>query len=94
MVAWPFEFGWFLILGMIVGSAIQSPRPAIWGAACGALGSLVNFVLVSHTFYPQTPWIAKALAYTEFVIPLVAAALGAIIGAMLKRRRSRGDHAA
>lgn len=93
MVTWPFELGWFLTLGIIVGVAIRSARPAIWGAACGAFGSLVNFLLISHTFYPQTPWIAKALAYAEYAVPLVAAALGAIIGAMLKRRWSRGERA-
>jgi hypothetical protein len=93
MVTWPFEFGWFLILGVIVGVAIQSPRPAIWGAACGAFGSLVNFGITSHMYSPEAPWIMKALGYSEYVVPLVAAALGAIIGAMLKRRWSRGDHA-
>jgi hypothetical protein len=86
MVTWPFEFTWFLILGLFVGLAIRSPRPAIWGAACGAFGSFVNFGLTAHIFYAQTPWITKFLDYAEYAVPVVAAALGAIIGAILKRR--------
>ena len=86
MAEWPFEFTWFLIVGLAIGIAIQSHRPSLWGIACGAFGSLVNFGFTTHIFYPQTPWIVVFLEYAAYSVPLFAGALGASIGAMFKRK--------
>jgi hypothetical protein len=92
---WAFEFGWSVVVGVVVPFLVRSRRRVAWAVACGALGGLAEFLIVRHDFAAFSPWTTYVWAYGTHFVPIVGAGLAAAaVSAFIPRNEGGAPSAA
>jgi len=91
---WAFEFGWSVVVGVVVAFLVRSRRRVSWAVACGALGGFAEFLITRHHFAPLSPWTTYVWAYGTHFVPIVGAGFGAAVVSAFMPRNEGGTPSA
>jgi len=92
-INWPavisasFDVLFFYAFGLLTTAALGGSRNIWWAVALGGVCSAIRFHFTRHFFYSGENWTRYVWTYGVYVVPPVAAYLGAITSRALNARR-------